>query len=312
MNAIGERLWRSWELFKSSLCVMREHPKLLLFPLLTTVLTVGIVLFFLLPVAVALLVPSLNLPSQFKSLVEWIGVVNTSSPGGQNLNVALNAFGMGCFALLYLVSMFLATFFNVAFFNEILAALNGQEVSIKRGFEAAFARVGAILMWSLLAGLVGLIIRAIEERLSIVGRIVAGLIGLAWSVASIFVIPILVRENVDANPFRILKRSAHTIKQTWGEALVGYVGLQGANILVLWFSLVYWALAGLLSFLMQTPLPLIPAGVFWLLAISVYAYLAGVAGKIYLCALYMYATEGAVPAHYDAAMMDMAWKVKKS
>lgn len=31
------------------------------------------------------------------------------------------------------------------------------------------------------------------------GRIVAGLIGLAWSVASIFVIPILVRENVDAN-----------------------------------------------------------------------------------------------------------------
>lgn len=104
--------------------------------------------------AVALLVPSLNLPSQFKSLVEWIGVVNTSSPGGQNLNVALNAFGMGCFALLYLVSMFLATFFNVAFFNEILAALSGQEVSIKRGFEAAFARVGAILMWSLLAGLV--------------------------------------------------------------------------------------------------------------------------------------------------------------
>lgn len=92
---------------------------------------------------------------------------------------------------------------------------------------------------------------------------------------------------------------------------MGYVGLQSANILVSGFSLVYWALAGLLSFLMQTPLPLIPAGVFWLLAISVYAYLAGVAGKIYLCALYMYATEGAVPAHYDAAMMDMAWKVRK-
>jgi hypothetical protein len=94
-------------------------------------------------------------------------------------------------------------------------------VSIRHGVRIACARWKSILLWSLLAGVVGLVIRALEERLSFVGRLVTGLIGFAWSVAAIFAVPILVREESTSSPIKILTRSAETIRKTWGEALVG-------------------------------------------------------------------------------------------
>jgi hypothetical protein len=57
MNGILEKLQRSWQLFKRSIRVIREHPKLLLFPLVMGVLTTMIALFFLVPVGVAVLAP---------------------------------------------------------------------------------------------------------------------------------------------------------------------------------------------------------------------------------------------------------------
>jgi hypothetical protein len=32
----------------------------------------------------------------------------------------------------------------------------------------------------------------------------------------------------------------------------------------------------------------------------------------HLCALYLYASEGVIPGHYDASMMAMGWKPKKA
>ena len=59
-----------------------------------------------------------------------------------------------------------------------LGVKKGEMVSILAG-----TRLGPILMWTLFAGLVGLIIKTIEQRLSLVGRIIARLLGTAWSVA---------------------------------------------------------------------------------------------------------------------------------
>ena len=106
------------------------------------------------------------------------------------------------------VAMFIATFFNVAFYHEILAALSGRPVSIGRGLKFACTRLKPILMWTLFAGLVGLIIKAIEQRLELFGRLVARVIGVAWSVAAVFVIPIIIREEQSANPVNMLRKSA--------------------------------------------------------------------------------------------------------
>jgi hypothetical protein len=167
-------------------------------------------------------------------------------------------------------------------------------------------------LWSLLAGLVGLLIRVIEERMAFVGRLLAGLIGLAWSVASVFAIPILARDETLSNPFAVLSKSARTIKATWGEMLTGYVGLRGANILVLWASILFWVAVGAGAYFLSNAWVLLIAFVPWIRAVIAYGYLASIANRVYLCALYLYASEGVVPGQFEASMMNMGWKEKKA
>ncbi len=207
--------------------------------------------------------------------------------------------------------MFLATFFNVAFYSEIIAALNGKGVSFRRGLGVARNRLPSILAWSVLAGLVGWAIRAIEQRLPFAARIVAGFIGMAWSIAAVFVIPVIVQEQPMRNPIKILQQSAMTLKRTWGESVIGYLGFSAASWVIFGFSLAPLLLAGALALLLKSAWLMVIAGVIWVLALLLAAYVSGVAGNVYRCALYLYAAEGVVPEPYNQDLLDMAWKVKK-
>jgi TatD family hydrolase len=67
-----------------------------------------------------------------------------------------------------------------------------------------------IFQWALLAATVGIILKMIEGRSSIIGKLVAGLIGLAWTLASFLVVPILAFEEL--GPFEALSRSAELFR----------------------------------------------------------------------------------------------------
>jgi hypothetical protein len=288
--------------------VMRQHPKLLIFPIVTGVMTLAIALFFLAPVAAVLLAPHWIQGSTIQAIAHRIGFLRPRA--GAGLNFEIQPAGALILAGLYLLNLFLATFSSVAFNSEILEALAGRRVSVRHGIEAACLRWKSILLWSLLAGSIGLVIRAFERRFSLLGRFVAGLLGLAWSVASIFVIPILVREPSVSNPFEILSKSGRTIKSTWGEMLVGYLGMQGTNLMFLWGSILFWLAAGAAAVVLSNAWILLAVGVPWLVSLFVYGYVSGIASRVYLCALFLYASEGVVPAPYEASMMSMAFKTK--
>ncbi len=211
----------------------------------------------------------------------------------------------------YFVSMFLATFFNVAFYSEIIAALNGKGVSFQRGLGVARSRLPSILAWSILAGLVGWLIRTIEQRLPFFARIVTGFIGMAWSIAAVFAIPVIIQEQPIRNPLKILKQSAMTLKQAWGEGLIGYVGFSAGSVVVVGCSLLPLALAIALAVLLKSVWLGVIAGAIWVLAMVVLAYVSGVASNVYRCALYLYSAEGVVPEPYSQDLLDMAWRVKK-
>ena len=215
---------QSWQLFKASITVTLRYRKLLWFPALTTILTGFIALFFLsamaLPVVLHHTGYHLNQKQHWVALKDYYLPAPAVQPKSRDpaagaseaLSVlvtghsvavdksghpiAARGFPWGSLYLLviYLVSMFLATFFNVAFYSEIIAALNGNGVSFRRGLSTARSQLPSILAWSLLAGVVGWIIRAIEERLSLAGRLVTGLIGMAWSIAAVFAIPVIIQE----------------------------------------------------------------------------------------------------------------------
>lgn len=302
------RLQRSWELFKCALQVVTANKKLLLFPCLTSVFTIVVLVLIVTPLAFWNTGHSLTEAAHWQALGSAIFNLNETGGGAE---VELRWTGYAIVAALYLVSVFLATFFNVAFFNEIIHALNGQPVSIAGGLRFAVARLKAIVMWSLLTGIVGLAIKFLEERVGLVGRLILKLVGVAWAVATVFTIPVIVRDEKNANPLLILKTSAGILRKTWGESLAGYVGIQLASMLVGVCSVLLLIAFIALSVVMQSATIAFVALPLWIAFMIVFAYLMGVLSQVYRGALFMYATEGVVPAPFVAEHMQMAWKTKK-
>jgi Family of unknown function (DUF6159) len=322
MPEIG-KFKRSWLLLSTALTVLSEHRKLLVFPLVTAAFIVVAVLFFTAPV---ILVPTGH---SIFSADHWLAVeqrifedspsrpirevVSAVRRGDDEVDTDIRpafprAWITTYLTVAYLALMFLATFSNVAFANEILNALSGRAVSVRSGLLFAWSRVGSILVWSLFAGLIGIVIRSLEERFGWIGRMILRLIGVVWSVASVFVIPVIVREP-GLNPATLLRKSAGTLRKTWGESLIGYLGIQLLGVFMLVSLLVVTiSAAAFLAF----GLPWIAAAlaILWVVSITVLAYLSSVADQIYRCALYVYASEGVTPGPFSADMMDMAWKVK--
>lgn len=310
------KIGNSWSLLKSSLAVIGGNKKLLLFPAMTTLLSVGILLFFIAPVALQSTGHRYNDSAHWKSVASTVFTEQSmkdaaAAPAGEKRDQQLEFTGKAnvYLALIYFASMFLATFFNTAFCHEILGALRGEPVSLLGGLRFAAGKSVSILMWSLLAGIVGYLISELERRLSFIGKIVMGLVGVAWSVASVFAIPVLI-ETDTVNPVKMLRASAETLRKTWGESLTGYVGLQMSGLFIFLLSIVF--LGGGLWGAAQFNAPLAMFAVFsaWIASLIVFAYVAGVAGQVYRCALYLYAATGNIPATYDRDAMDSAWKMK--
>ena len=315
---------RSWQLFKSSLEVMGREKKLLLFPILTGVCTIFIALLFVTPVA---LQPTGH---AYTSAQHWETVGDRAfkaapretvsvTQDANSLHISGNhqpqgeykPLAIAYFALMYFTSMFAATFLNVAFYSQILQALSGHPVSIGGGLVFACTRWRSILAWTLFAGLIGLIIKALEQRFGFVGQIIMRMVGAVWSIACVFVIPVIITRENTLNPVTVLKESAVTVTRTWGESLIGYVGVAFGNLLILMLSLVWLGAGVALAVALKLYWIIALVGGMWLVSMILWGYLMSVASQIFRCALFLYATDGRLPAPYTEEMMAMAWKQKK-
>ena len=116
---------------------------------------------------------------------------------------------------------FISTFFGVAFVHVAQKSLVGEHADLKDGIAWARTRLGSIAAWALLATIVGLLLRALERVRggAVIERIVAAVVGAAWSLATLFVVPILAVEG--PGPIETLRRSAGLIRKRWGEGITG-------------------------------------------------------------------------------------------
>jgi len=307
--SIAEKFRTSRELMASALKVMRRHPRLLLFPLVSGGGTLAMAVFFLVPPGWLLVSEIWWTPPDWEAVgrqAQGLGKEAAFDGFVQGLAGGFYAYGV----LIYLVSLVMAAFFNVAFYHEILRALGGDAVSLRGGLRFAWGRRSAILRWSLLAGTVGAAIRAVEERLGWVGRIVVGLVGTAWSVAAIFAIPVIVRSE-ERNPFAVLRHSAAMLKRTWGESVAGFVGIQVLGVVLVAAVTAAAALAAVSS--AGVRLHGLTAGIVggWLLALAAIGVGCSVATHVYRGALYVYASEGVIPAEFSRDQLDAGWSTSK-
>jgi hypothetical protein len=190
---IFEKLSNGWTLSMNSLKVLKENKQLIIFPVLSGISMILIVGSFI----VAMLASA-----------GWeIGDIHEQ---GTTFNYIAAFF-------FYLVNYFVVVFFNTALIECTKDYFNGEVPSVTKGLRFSMSRLGAIFTWSLFAATIGFLLRLLQENLGWLGKIITGLIGIVWSIATFFVVPVIAYEN--QNPLKAVKRSTQLMKEKWGQSL---------------------------------------------------------------------------------------------
>src|SRR5438270_3431757 len=192
---------RSWELVKQSFAILRSDKQLMLFPVLSAIAC------FIVTAVIATGGAFLMLPARASALAAGEQFHPNQSP----------MFLLGMFTL-YVVNYFVIVFFNVALVGVANSRLMGGAWTFRDGIELAWERKGTILQWALVAATVGVILRTLEERLGLIGRLIMRIIGIVWTLACYFVVPVLAFE--DLTPIDAVKRSAKLFRDTCAEKVV--------------------------------------------------------------------------------------------
>ena len=182
------RLSYTWQMMKMSWSVLMKDKELLLFPIFSGI---GCLLVF-----AGFFVP-LMITQIGEQLLGNLGVIPA----------LLVAFAY------YTVTYFVVFFFNTAIIGCAVMRLRGGDPTVADGFRIAGSRIVPLLGWSLVAATVGMILHALEKQ-KIVGRIVAAIIGAAWSLLAFLAVPILVVEG--KGPFEALSEAKRMLSQSWG------------------------------------------------------------------------------------------------
>ncbi|MGN2242907.1 DUF6159 family protein [Frateuria sp. GZRR33] len=278
---------RSWGLMKASAAVLRSDKALLAFPLLSGLCSLVVAASFLVPVALAAIASDgRTLDREHWSAATW-----------------LLMFGF------YLVQYFVIVFFNTALAGCALRHLRGEPTSLSDGLALAGSRWASILGYALIAATVGLFLRALQERLGLVGRLVAGLLGLAWTVATFLVVPVLASQG--AGPVDAVKRSVDLLKRTWGENLIGNVGLGAAFGLMTFLALLLGALLIGGAFALHSMPAVVVAVVVVVVALVLLSLVQASLQGIYAAALYRYAEDGETGAGFEPALLQGAFRPKQ-
>jgi hypothetical protein len=256
------RLKRGFSIALTSFGVLREHPSLLLFPLVSGVASI---------LFLAALVGGVFL----------VGMPEQTAP-----QVAI------AFAY-YAGTTFIASFFNAGLVASARTHFRGEEPSVRGGLAAAWDHKGTLAVYALIAATVSLILRAIENADERVGRIVSWILGAAWTILTYFVVPVIVFEDV--GPLEMFKRSGSLFRDTWGET----IGI-GAGVALMQLLLVLPGLLLAVALVVFVSSVGLLAGLAVGAAVIVLGFLAGTAMiAVAKTALYLYAEEGTVPSEFS-------------
>lgn len=279
---------RSWALMKASAAVLRSDKSLLIFPLLSGVCTLLVAASFLVPVGLM------------------------AFGGGQGAADFQERMSVGAYLLMfgfYLSQYFVIIFFQTALTGVALAHLRGEPTSVGAGFALARSRLGHILGYALIAATVGVLLRMVQERLGVIGRLVVGFLGLAWTVATFLVVPILASQDV--GPVDAVKRSVELLRRSWGENLIGNGGLGLVFGLLMFVAALLAAALIVGAVALQSTLAIVLAAVVAVLGFVLLGLIQSSLQGIYSAALYRYAEAGEASVGFDQGLLEQAFRSKQ-
>jgi len=179
--------------------------------------------------------------------------------------------------------------------------LRGDDPTVAEGMEVATAKLNRIVSWTMVTIAVGLLLQVIAERFRLAGVLAARLFGMAWNLATMFVIPVIALEDL---PVRTsIRRSASIFKSKWGESVVA----QGTVGLAVMFAAIPAMFVVVLLAALAVPLGIAAAVILFggLMLIS------GALDAVVDVALYRYAVDGTVLGAFSAEDLDGTFQPKK-
>lgn len=278
------RIRASFEIMKSSWGVLRQDKELLWLPVCSFLATL---------ISMALFAA---------------GIFAVNGGGFENANGEVQAnpltylLGFACWVVLAIVTVF----FNAAMVSAANERMNGGDPTFESALAGAMSHIGPIVAWGLVSATVSQILRSLQERAGLLGKIVIGLVGMAWALVTFLVIPVLVIEGVGVGA--AVKRSKDLFRRTWGEQVVGNatIGLATSFLII--------AAAPVVALFVITGItPLVVTGVvLGVLWVAVVATVSTALSGIFQTALYRYASTGEIPAGYQPDVFAAAFRPKRT
>jgi len=209
----------------------------------------------------------------------------------------------------YLLSYFVVIFFNSALIGAAMIRLKGGDPTLRDGIEIAKNHILSILAWSLIAATVGIILNLLTQKAkdNFIARLIIGIVGGAWSLITFFVVPVLVVENV--GPLEAISKSTKIVKEKFGETLLSQVGF---GLFSLIGTLVLFVVGLGLTYILGTTIGLagVVVGLVLLFAFIIgFSIVMSTLDSILVAALYHYASTGEV-SEFDETLMQKLKEIK--
>ena len=203
---------RGWRVTKLGMRVVRADPELMVYMLFSGILS---------------FIASIVLMTTTGGLGYFIGG-EEGSEGGALVGTFLS----------YMAIAIITVFWNAAIIASAYERLTaGTNPSFSYGIKQAMKCLPQIVIWGLISGTVGLIIRAFEsmqdsknQALRFVGDIISMMIRYAWWITTFFVVPMIVLDKIGIG--ESMSKSEQLFEHTWGEDVVSSVGTGIIHILV--------------------------------------------------------------------------------
>lgn len=280
-----QRLSNSWQLVKASAAVLRADKELLVFPIVSSIAAMIVAASFFVPA--------------------WLTGFGAEV---MDRNAERSIGGYAFLFAFYLVQYLVIFYFNAALVGAAMIRLDGGNPTISDGLRVANAHLGHLLGYAAIAATVGIALQALAERSGRAGETVSRFGGLAWTIATSLVVPVLVAEGL--GPIEAVKRSGSLLKKTWGEQLAGGLGMGAVFGLIYLVTIPLGVLAIVGAAIAESTVLIVAAVAVLVLALILVGLVQGALKGIYTAAVYRFAEGRDVTAFFPRDLVAAAFRAK--
>ena len=280
-----DTIGRGWKLSKLSFSVVKADPELLLYTFLSAMMVFVTIAAGAYP----------GYEAEINEGSHWAmtdPVINPET--GEEERQATSSY-MAWIFLTYMVGSIIVVFWNSAIIVSAHERLTGGDPTIMTGIKAAFSRIHIIILWGIIAGTVGLLLRIARDAVSnkkapaalkILAGIMLWMVEIAWWMYTFFIIPMIVLEKKGIGDG--LRGGRALFGKTWGENVTSGLGIGFISLVGIVFSL---AVAGLIFFTISPIVGIIVA----VALIGIIVLWTNTAEVVVVAALYEFSKTGKMP-----------------